>query len=98
MSSTPVIVSSDFELAVQFGIEPVIVELGLSIEGKAPQMRIKASIQQGWTPDYIDWNGLDDETRYLNYTTHSDLAPIIEQLRALVAFYDATVKKAKANA
>jgi hypothetical protein len=98
MSSTPIIASNDFDLAVQFGSEPVIMELGLSANGKVPQMHIRASIQEEWRPDYIDWNGLDDETRYLNYTTHSDLAPIIEQLRALVAFYDATVKKAKSNA
>jgi len=60
-------------------------------------MGIRASIQEGWRPDYIDWNGLDDETHYLNYTTHANLAGVIEQLRALVAFYDATVKKGKAN-
>jgi hypothetical protein len=90
MIDTPIIISDDFDMAVQFGMEPVIVELAMSQRGKVPQLNIRASIQEGWTPSHIDWNGMDEGTRYLNYTTSADLAPIIEQLRALIAFYDAT--------
>lgn len=88
MSDTPVIISTDYDIAVQFGMEPVIMELGFSRRGKVPQLSIRASVQDGWEPSYIDWNGMNDETRYLNYTTSADLAPVIEQLRALIAFYD----------
>lgn len=88
MSNIPVIISNEYDIAVQFGMEPVILELGFSRRGKVPQLSIRASVQEGWEPSYIDWNGMNDETRYLNYTTSADTAPIMEQLRALVAFYD----------